>query len=173
MNADANPSVTGSDENGDSRFDDQFYVSKNQKSQESKVSEYDYRSNVLKKKKKSAEQCELEEEFKKDKKYGDFAYKLDKNGNPIFRVDTETGSEIFLTYDKALKKYYHQDVYPFFEAPKNFDAKKTRSLKPKDWIKYLRKTIPQHKVIQFQIANAKSLSSKNLLKVSGFIDARR
>jgi len=37
----------------------------------------------------------------------------------------------------------------------------------------LRKTIPQHKVIQFQIANAKSLSSKNLLKVSGFIDARR
>jgi hypothetical protein len=114
----------------------------------------------------------LEEEFKKDKKYGEFAYKLDKNGNPIIRVDTKTGSEVLVTYDKALEKYYHQDVYNL-ETPKNFDSKEARSLKPKDRIEYLKKTVPRDKVIEFQIANAKSLSTENLLKVPGFIGAQK
>jgi len=39
----------------------EFPVSENQKSQESKVSEYDYRSNAQKKKKQSAEQSESDE----------------------------------------------------------------------------------------------------------------
>jgi hypothetical protein len=33
-----------------------------------------------------AEQCKLEDEFKKEKEYGGFKYKLDKNGNPILKV---------------------------------------------------------------------------------------
>jgi len=41
--------------------DDQCPVPENQQSQESKVSQYDYRSNAPKKKKQSAEQCELDE----------------------------------------------------------------------------------------------------------------
>ena len=123
------------------------------------------------KKKQSGKQCELKEEFKKDKKYGGFAYKLDKSGNLIFRVETKAGSEILLTYDKTLQKYYHQDVYNL-GTPKNLDAKKARSLKPKDQIKYLKKTVLLNKVIEFQIANAKSLSTKNLNTVSGFISAR-
>jgi hypothetical protein len=147
-------------------------IPENQKLQESKVSEYDYRSNAPKKKKQSAEQCELEEEFKKDKKYSEFAYKLDKNGNPILRVETKTGSEVLVTYDKALEKYYHQDVYNL-ETPKNFDSKEAQSLKPKDRVEYLKKTVPRDKVIEFQITNAKSLSTENLLEVPGFIGAQK
>lgn len=114
----------------------------------------------------------LEDEFKKDDKYGGFPYKLDKSGNPILRVETKAGSEILLTYDKALEKYYHQDVYNL-EKPKNFDPKKARSLKPKDRIKYLKETVPRNKVIEFQIANAKSLSTESLTTVPGFISARK
>jgi len=170
LGAGANPAGAGGGGGGGAaEFDDQCPVPENQKSQESKVSEYDY---LPKKKKQSAEQSELEEEFKKDKKYSEFAYKLDKNGNPILRVDTKTGSEVLVTYDKALEKYYHQDVYNL-ETPKNFDSKEARSLKPKDRVEYLKKTVPRDKVIEFQIANAKSLSTENLLEVPGFIGAQK
>lgn len=169
LGAGANPAGAGGGENPE--FDDQCPVPKKQQSQESKTFDYDY-DYRSKKKKQSAEQCELEEEFKKDKKYGGFAYKLDKSGNPILRVETKAGSEILLTYDKALEKYYHQDVYNL-ETPKNFDSKKARSLKLKDRIKYLKETVPPNKVIEFQIANAKSLSTENLTTVPGFISARK
>ena len=171
LGAGGNPAGAGGG-GGAAEFDDQCPIPENQKSQESKVFEYDSRSNAPKKKKQSAEQCQLEEEFKKDKKYGGFAYKLDKNGNPILRVETKTGSEVLVTYDKALEKYYHQDVYNL-ETPKNFDSKEARSLKPKDRIEYLKKTVPRDKVIEFQIANAKSLSTENLLEVPGFIGAQK
>lgn len=171
LGAGANPAGAGGG-GAAAEFDDQCPVSENQKLQESKVSEYDYRSNAPKKKKQSAEQCELEEEFKKDKKYSEFAYKLDKNGNPILRVDTKTGCEVLVTYDKALEKYYYQDVYNL-ETPKNFDSKEARSLKPKDRIEYFKKTVPRDKVIEFQIANANSLSTENLLEVPGFIGAQK
>ena len=72
--------------------------------------------------------------------YGGFPYKLDKNGNYILKVTTKTGSNILLTYDKALEKYSHQDVYKF-EKPKNFDSTKTRYLKPKYQIQYLKKNV--------------------------------
>lgn len=98
LGAAANPAGAGG-EGGNAEFDDYCPVPNKEQSQESKVFEYDYRS---KKKKQSAEQCQLEEEFKKEKKYGEFAYKLDKNGNPILRVETKTGSEVLVTYDKAL-----------------------------------------------------------------------
>mgnify|MGYP000057444553 CR=1 FL=1 len=171
LGAGANPAGAGGG-GGAAEFDDQCPIPENQKSQESKVFEYDSRSNAPKKKKQSAEQCQLEEEFKKDKKYGEFTYKLDKNGNPILRVETKTGSEVLVTYDKALEKYYHQDVYNL-ETPKNFDSKEARSLKPKDRVEYLKKTVPRDKVIEFQIANAKSLSTENLLEVPGFIGAQK
>jgi hypothetical protein len=45
-------------------FDDQCPVSKEQKSQELETFDYDYRSNNPKKKKQSAEQCELDENVK-------------------------------------------------------------------------------------------------------------
>ena len=136
----------------------------------SKTLDYDPHLNLNKK--QSAEQCELEDEFKKDDKYDGFPYKLDKSVNYILRVKTKAGSEILLTYDKALEKYYHQDVYNL-EKPKNFDPKKARSLKPKDRIKYLKETVPRNKVIEFQIANAKSLSSESLTTVPRFISAQK
>ena len=77
-----------------------------------------------------------------------------------------------MTYDKALEKYYHQDVYNL-ETPKNFDSKEARSLKPKDRVEYFKKTVPRDKVIEFQIANAKSLSTENLLEVPGFIGVQK
>ena len=52
-----NPAGAG----GGASFDDQCPVPENQKSQESKTFEYDSRSNSPKKKKKLAEQCELDE----------------------------------------------------------------------------------------------------------------
>ena len=60
LGAGANPA--GADGgSGGAEFDDQCPIPENQKSQESKVSEYDYSSNAPKKKKHLAEQCELEE----------------------------------------------------------------------------------------------------------------
>ena len=60
MGAGANPAGAGNG-GGAPEFDDQCPVPENQKSQESKVSGYDYPSNAPKKKKQSAEQCELDE----------------------------------------------------------------------------------------------------------------
>ncbi len=59
LGAGANPAGAGGG-SGAAEFDDQCPVSENQKSQESKVSGYDYRLNDPKKKKESAEQCELD-----------------------------------------------------------------------------------------------------------------
>jgi hypothetical protein len=67
-----------------------------------------------------------------------------------------------LTYYKSLEKYYHKDVYKL-EKPKNFDSAQAISLKPTDRLKYLKKVVPRDKVIEFQIANAKSLSTENFL----------
>jgi hypothetical protein len=167
LGAAANPAGAGG---GADEFDDQCPVPKKEQSQKPEI--FDDRSNYSKKKKKSSQQCELGEEFQKDEKYGGFAYKLDTNGNLILKVKTKTGSEILLTYDKTLEKYYHQDVYKL-ETPKNFDSKKARSLKPKDRIEYLKKTVPRDKVIEFQIANAKSLSTENFRSVPGFIGAQK
>ena len=60
LGAGANPAGAGNG-GGAPEFDDQCPVPENQKSQESKVSDYDYPSNAPKKKKQSAEQCELDE----------------------------------------------------------------------------------------------------------------
>ena len=60
LGAGANPAGAGNG-GGAPEFDDQCSVTENQKSQESKVSDYDYPSNAPKKKKQSAEQCELDE----------------------------------------------------------------------------------------------------------------
>lgn len=60
LGAGANPAGAGGG-GGGGGFDDQCPVPENQKSQESKVYEYDYRSNAPNKKKQSAEQSELDE----------------------------------------------------------------------------------------------------------------
>ena len=171
MGAAANQAGAGGG-GGGAEFDDQCPIPENQKSQESKVFEYDYRSNAPKKKKQSAEQCKLEDEFKKDKKYGGFEYKLDKNGNPILRVETKTGSEVLVTYEQSLEKYYHEDIYNL-KKPKGYDVEHAKSLNRKDRIEYLKKTVPREYVIEYQLANAKSLSTENFLKVPGFISAKK
>jgi hypothetical protein len=60
-------------------------------SEESKTFDWYFRSNYPKKKNQSTEQCELKKEFKKDKNYGGFSYKLHKNGNPILKVNLKDG----------------------------------------------------------------------------------
>ena len=174
LGAGANPAGGGGGGGGAEfdEFDDSCPIPENQKSQESKVFDYDYRSNAPKKKKQSAEQCKLEDEFKKDKKYGGFEYKLDKNGNPILRVETKTGSEVLVTYEQSLEKYYHEDVYNL-KKPKGYDAEHAKSLNRKDRIEYLKKTVPREYVIEYQLANANSLSTENFLKVPGFISAKK
>lgn len=62
----ANPAGAGGG-GGAAEFDDQCAVPKKQQSQESKTFDYDYRSNDPKKKKQSAEQCELHENVKDGK----------------------------------------------------------------------------------------------------------
>ena len=59
LGAAANPAGAGGG-GGNAEFDDQCPVPKNQQSQESKTFDYDYCSNDPKKKKQSAEQCELD-----------------------------------------------------------------------------------------------------------------
>ena len=160
MGAAANQAGAGGG-GGGAEFDDQCPIPENQKSQESKVFEYDYRSNAPKKKKQSAEQCKLEDEFKKD-----------KNGNSILRVETKTGSEVLVTYEQSLEKYYHEDIYNL-KKPKGYDVEHAKSLNRKDRIEYLKKTVPREYVIEYQLANAKSLSTENFLKVPGFISAKK
>jgi hypothetical protein len=52
-------------------------------------------------------------------------------------------------------------------------AEHAKSLNPKDRIEYLKKTVPREYVIEYQLANAKSLSTENFLKVPGFISAKK
>ena len=59
------------------KFDDQYSVPKKEQLQESKTFDYDYRSNDPKKKKQSAEQCELDENVK-DAKI-EIVYKIKEN----------------------------------------------------------------------------------------------
>ena len=175
MGAGANPAGAGGEGGGGGdEFDDQCPAPKKtqqiQKSDKNKVQLDAY--NSKKKKKTEAEQCKLEDEFKKDKKYGGFKYKLDKNGNPILRVETKTGSEVLVTYEQSLEKYYHEDLYNL-KKPKGYNAEHAKSLNRKDRIEYLKKTVPREYVIEYQLANAKSLSTENFLKVPGFISAKK
>ena len=174
LGAAANPAGAGGGNGGGGGADDQCPAPKkkqqSQKSDKNKVQSDVY--NSKKKKKREAEQCKLEDEFRKDKKYGEFEYKLDKNGNPILRVETKTGSEVLVTYEQSLEKYYHEDVYNL-KKPKGYDAEHAQSLNRKDRIEYLKKTVPREYVIEYQLANAKSLSTENYRKVPGFISAKK
>jgi hypothetical protein len=63
LGAGANPAGAGG-EGGAAEFDDNSPVPNKEQSQESKTFDYDYRSNDPKKKKQSAERCELDENVK-------------------------------------------------------------------------------------------------------------
>ena len=77
LGAGANPAGAGGG-GGGAEFDDQFPVSKEQKSQESETFDYDYCSNdPQKKKKRSAEQCELDENVKDGKV--EIVYRIKEN----------------------------------------------------------------------------------------------
>ncbi len=76
MSAAANPGGAGGG-SGAAEFDNQCPVLKEQQSQESKTFDYDYRSNDPKKKKQSAEQCELDQNVK-DAKI-EIVYRIKKN----------------------------------------------------------------------------------------------
>lgn len=64
LGAGANPAGAGGGDGGDGAADDKCPAPNKEQSQESKTYDYDYRSNDPKKKKQSAEQCELDENVK-------------------------------------------------------------------------------------------------------------
>ena len=77
VGAAANPAGAGG-EGGDAKFDDDKCPAPNkEQSQESKTYDYDYRSNNPKKKKQSAEQCELDENVKDAKV--EIVYRIKEN----------------------------------------------------------------------------------------------
>ena len=92
LGAAANPAGAGNG-GGASEFDDQCPVPENQKSQESKVSDYDYPSNAPKKKKKSQDQCSIDEQNKAG------IDELPDSSEFIYNLETKTSI-------KALKKVW-------------------------------------------------------------------
>lgn len=75
---------------------------------------------------KSKKKAKGDKKKKQDSvKHGDYEIKMsfDKNGNPIFTVLHENKKVAVFTYDKALEKYYHADVYNL-SFLKNFDPQK-------------------------------------------------
>ena len=76
MGAAANPAGAGNG-SGAPEFDDQYSIPKKEQLQESKTFDSDYRSDDPKKKKQSAEQCELDENVK-DAKI-EIVYKIKEN----------------------------------------------------------------------------------------------
>ena len=101
-----------------------------------------------------------------------FEFTLNKDGNPVLRVDSSDGSRIFVPYAQTLEKYYHMDVFGL-EGPKNFDSNYAQSLGLEERRAYLKKTVPKEHVIKLQIEIAKSLTNDNYTKVPGFIGARK
>ena len=59
------------------------------------------------------------------------------------------------------------------KTPKHFNSKKARSLNLKDRIQYLKENVPTDNVIEFQIANVRSLSNESLVKVPEFIGTQK
>ena len=57
------------------------------------------------------------------------------------------------------------------KKPKGYDAEHAKSLNRKDQIEYLEKILPREYIIEYQLVNAKSLSTER--KVPKFIDARK
>lgn len=90
LGAGANPA--GADGGGGAaEFDDQCSVPENQKSQESKVSDYDYRSNSPKKKKKSQDQCSIDEQNKAG------IDELPDSSEFIYKLETKTARKALKT----------------------------------------------------------------------------
>lgn len=75
---------------------------------------------------------------------------FDNNGNPIIEIETLDGSKVFMTYDKALQKYYYQDLYNL-EKPKNFNLEHARSLEFKERLKYLKKSFYEKKLLNSKL----------------------
>ena len=96
---------------------------------------------------------------------------FDKNGHPIYSVTRKNGKKLTFSYDQSLDKYYHFDVYGL-ECPKGFDKDYAASLKPKARREYIKKTVPEAKILEFQRANVRSLGTENFREVSGFIGYR-
>ena len=92
LGAGANPAGAGWG-GGAAEFDDQSPVPENQKSQESKVSDYDYSSNAPKKKKQSEDQCPIYEQNKAG------IDELPDSSEFIYNLETKTAK-------KALKKVW-------------------------------------------------------------------
>lgn len=92
LGAVANP-TGASGRGGDPEFDDQCPIPENQKSQESKVSEYDYPSNAPKKekKKKSQDQCSIDEQNKAG------IDELPDSSEYIYKLETKTARKVLKT----------------------------------------------------------------------------
>lgn len=95
-----------------------------------------------------------------------------KNGNPIYTILGNNGQRAIFTYDQALAKYYHADVYNL-EFPKEFDVDHAHGLKPKDRIAYIEKTVPPEKIMEFLKANVESFIMGDFIPVPGSIGSRK
>ena len=111
---------------------------------------------------------------KKSVKIGTYLVKVsyDKNGNPVFTAIGENSRTAVFTYEQALAKYYHADVYNL-EFPKGFDVDYVRVLQPKERIAYIEQTVPPKKILEFLKANVNSFVTENFRTVPGFIGARK
>lgn len=96
----------------------------------------------------------------------------DKNGNPIFTYTGNDGRKAVFTYDQALAKYYHADLYGL-AFPQGFDKSYALGLKPNERKAYIASTVPREKILEFQKANVTSFISDSLQPVPGFIGARK
>lgn len=119
------------------------------------------------------EQWKLDNQYiTDDEKYNGFAYKYDKNDNTTFRVNSLDKSKITVTYDQALEKYHHHDISNI-KKPKNFNSAYSWSLNPRKRSKYVAERVPRHKIIEYQIEIAKSLTTQKFIKTPECVGRRR
>lgn len=76
----------------------------------------------------------------------------DKRGQPVFTVLGDNGERAIFTYDQALAKFYHADLYNI-EFPKGFDVNHAADLEPKKRKAYVQQTVKPEKIIEFFISN--------------------
>lgn len=126
---------------------------------------------------KSSEQCELEEELssqdKEDKKYGEFDYEIDKNGNPILLITDNNPAlgdkDRFIKVDhEQTKTHLHHAEDLGVNLPDNFDMNDYRKLDREGRIDYANKNVPRDTIIEFQNEIGKAMTEGKPAHVPGF-----
>lgn len=116
---------------------------------------------------------EIDSETDKLKFKVDFEYELDKNNKPILIVPMKNGSFRRVEFDQTRDTWYHKDVFPNISTPDGYNHKIVKTLNYRDRLAYLRRNVPDNKVIEMQNEIAKSLSYPKILSVPGFLGKRK